>query len=596
MKTKLLFLFTFFLFVGNIYSQFSSDYPDLRLDGFNCTANNVSVENVYLSAEVNGIPLENFVPTCTPGVDKYNVTIWMNYTQNQANDVSTTRLFATLSIGGVSTEINKYIGTLPSTKNKPAGKIQITTIPIEWTCGQSLSFTNILVVWEAKNIVDGTTPYTASNYTKSQCEFGQSTIFGAPLAVQFTYKACKVGINNTVNFTSTTNGGTAPYTYAWDFDNNGITDSSLANPTYIYTTSNNTAKLKVTDFKGVSNTYSVIINTPLELTLTGSSTNTSCNGGNTGSVSVTATGGTGTYTYSWKNASNTVVGTTSTVSNLAAGTYTVTVTDTNSCTSTTNVIVSPSSIPTAPTSGGNQIVCATSPIQTLTATATSTGTITWYTDSTGGTAVANPTLNTVGTVTYYAQASNGTCSSTTRTPVTLTINPLPTINITGTLTACLTTTLTANTNAVSPSYVWYKNDAIINGQTTNTLVVTTNGDYKVKVKNGITLCEQTSAPSTVSVEDKTAPVKPTLVDVTINGCSGTPVAPTTTDACAGTITGTTTTVFPISTQGTTVVTWTFNDGNGNTETATQNVIVDDVTKPAKPILADVNGECSATAT
>ena len=33
--------------------------------------------------------------------------------------------------------------------------------------------------------------------------------------------------------------------------------------------------------------------------------------------------------------------------------------------------------------------------------------------------------------------------------------------------------------------------------------------------------------------------------------------------------------------------WAFDDGNGNTTTATQNVIVDDITAPVTPVLADV---------
>ena len=100
----------------------------------------------------------------------------------------------------------------------------------------------------------------------------------------------------------------------------------------------------------------------------------------------------------------------------------------------------------------------------------------------------------------------------------------------------------------------------------------------------------------VTVVDNLPPVTPTLSDINVGECSGTPTAPTTTDNCAATITGTTTTVFPITTQGTTVVTWTFDDGNGNSTTADQNVIVDDVTDPVTPALADVTGECDATAT
>uniref|UniRef100_UPI0037519831 Ig-like domain-containing protein n=1 Tax=Flavobacterium sp. TaxID=239 RepID=UPI0037519831 len=100
----------------------------------------------------------------------------------------------------------------------------------------------------------------------------------------------------------------------------------------------------------------------------------------------------------------------------------------------------------------------------------------------------------------------------------------------------------------------------------------------------------------ITKKDTTNPVTPTLVDVTVGECSGTSVAPTTTDLCSGTITGTTSTVFPITTQGTTVVTWTFIDCSGNSTTANQNVIVDDITKPVKPTIADATGECSATAT
>ena len=51
-----------------------------------------------------------------------------------------------------------------------------------------------------------------------------------------------------------------------------------------------------------------------------------------------------------------------------------------------------------------------------------------------------------------------------------------------------------------------------------------------------------------------------------------------------------------SAQGTYLVHWTFDDGNGNTSTATQNVIVKDTQAPVVPVLADVTGECGATVT
>lgn len=60
-------------------------------------------------------------------------------------------------------------------------------------------------------------------------------------------------------------------------------------------------------------------------------------------------------------------------------------------------------------------------------------------------------------------------------------------------------------------------------------------------------------------------------------CEATPTAPTATDACVGIITATTTTSFPITTLGTTVVTWTYDDGHGNIVTQDQNIIVTNIT-------------------
>ncbi|MFV8360362.1 M14 family zinc carboxypeptidase [Flavobacterium sp. LS1P3] len=97
----------------------------------------------------------------------------------------------------------------------------------------------------------------------------------------------------------------------------------------------------------------------------------------------------------------------------------------------------------------------------------------------------------------------------------------------------------------------------------------------------------------VTINDATPPATPTLANVTAQ-CSVTPAPPTTTDLCAGTITGTTSTPFPITTQGTTVVTWSFNDGNGNIVTADQNIIIDDTVAPVTPTLADITGKCSVT--
>ncbi len=97
--------------------------------------------------------------------------------------------------------------------------------------------------------------------------------------------------------------------------------------------------------------------------------------------------------------------------------------------------------------------------------------------------------------------------------------------------------------------------------------------------------------------DVTAPVADvaSLLDAT-GECSASVTAPTATDNCAGTITATTTDPLNYNTQGTFTINWTYDDGNGNTSTQTQNVVIDDITAPVADIetLADVTAECVVT--
>ncbi len=79
----------------------------------------------------------------------------------------------------------------------------------------------------------------------------------------------------------------------------------------------------------------------------------------------------------------------------------------------------------------------------------------------------------------------------------------------------------------------------------------------------------------VTVIDTISPVLPGLADVT-GDCSATAIIATTTDNCSGTITGTTTDPLIYSAQGNYTINWTFDDGNGNTSTQTQNVIVNGI--------------------
>ena len=132
----------------------------------------------------------------------------------------------------------------------------------------------------------------------------------------------------------------------------------------------------------------------------------------------------------------------------------------------------------------------------------------------------------------------------------------------------------------------------ITGTTTDPLTRTTQGTFIVTWKFDDRHGNVAYQTQKIVVKDATPPVKPILADVTGQCSAAITAAPTTTDNCAGTITGTTTDSLTRTTQGISVVTWTFADGNGNSSTATQNIVVKDTTAPVKPVLADVIGTCS----
>ncbi len=137
--------------------------------------------------------------------------------------------------------------------------------------------------------------------------------------------SCNGGSNGSIDVTVT--GGTAPYTYDWGVGQPTTEDrTGLAAGTYTVT---------VTDAVNATTTVSATITQPTALALNTTQINVSCNGGSNGSIDLTVAGGTAPYTYDWG------VGqpTTEDRSGLAAGTYSVTVTDGNNCVATTSATI-----------------------------------------------------------------------------------------------------------------------------------------------------------------------------------------------------------------------------------------------------------------
>ena len=120
--------------------------------------------------------------------------------------------------------------------------------------------------------------------------------------------------------------GMAPYTYQWSNNATTQTITNLAVGTYT---------ALVTDANGCQATVSAVVTNPNAPTVAFTAlTNVSCNGGSDGSLTVTPSGGTAPYTYVWSNQA-----TTQTITNLTAGTYSVTVTDNNGCSTSETISI-----------------------------------------------------------------------------------------------------------------------------------------------------------------------------------------------------------------------------------------------------------------
>jgi len=114
-------------------------------------------------------------------------------------------------------------------------------------------------------------------------------------------------------------GGTTPYNYSWS---NGQTSASIngVSSGIYYVTLTDDNLCEVVDTANISS-----INGP---SLSASITNVACFGGSSGAVNLTVTGGSVPYTYNWSSGD-----TVQDLTQLTAGSYSVTVEDDNGCTS-----------------------------------------------------------------------------------------------------------------------------------------------------------------------------------------------------------------------------------------------------------------------
>jgi hypothetical protein len=167
--------------------------------------------------------------------------------------------------------------------------------------------------------------------------------------------SCNGGTNGKGYITA--NGGTAPYQYLWSNTATTDTINGLVAGKYYVT---------ITDHNLCTKIDSITITQPTAVTASVSATSTICSGTTTG-VNLTAGGGTAPLAFLWSN--NAI---TEDLTNVGAGTYTVTVTDALGCQATADTTISNYAIPTITTDEVPQICLST--LDTVTASSTHTGT------------------------------------------------------------------------------------------------------------------------------------------------------------------------------------------------------------------------------
>ncbi len=408
----------------------------------NCTA--VTVANVT-QPDTIGAQITQTNVTC-PGFSNGVASVIATggnggYTYNWlTSPAQTTATVSGLSAGSIILQISDSQGcsrNFTVTITQPAS-IAVTVTKNDVTCNGANNGTatatatggtgNFTYTWSTTPAQNGATAsglgagtYTVTATDANGCTSTQSVTITEPTALAASATATAVSCFNgaTGSATASATGGNGPYTYAWSTSpiQNGATASNLRAGSFTVT---------VTDASGCTATATAAVTQPTLISVTTSTTPVNCAGGNDGTATASATGGTGPYTYQWTSGSG------ATISNLAGGTYTVTVTDDNGCTVTGVATVAnasgfSASLNTTPTtcqgtSTGTATVNVTGGVAPFTyawsasgSGASSTGlpagtyTVT-VTDASGCEAIATGTVGAASGITINATPTGATCN------------------------------------------------------------------------------------------------------------------------------------------------------------------------------------------
>lgn len=253
-------------------------------------------------------------------------------------------LGAMMSQLGIPNFLTNYLRTPPNIQSTLVANTNCLTANFTYTvtapggCSPSGAITSVL--WNfgdpgsgpnntstqtsPQHIFSGSGTYSITLITNHACysDTSHASITVTACGVTASIQSAAICSGGCTNVQITQSGGTGPFTYTWspNIGNGPGPYSVCPTVTTVYSCT-------VTDASATQSvaTATVTVNPPV--TLSPTSIAPTCNGGNNGSATVNP-GGTGPFTYSWNS---TPVQNTQTATNLAAGSYNVTVTDANGC-------------------------------------------------------------------------------------------------------------------------------------------------------------------------------------------------------------------------------------------------------------------------
>lgn len=227
------------------------------------------------------------------------------------------------------------------------------------------------------------------------------------------------------------------------------------------------------------------------LSASATTTNIDCNGANSGSATTNVLGGVSPLTYAWSNGA-----TTPSVSNLPAGTYTVTITDANGCTVTQTVIITEASALNPLISTTNNL-CAGENNGSIDLTVAGGTPPYMYSWSNGSTSEDISNL-VAGVYTITVIDASGCTASTTvniTEPTAVSVTTSSTDEMMG-----MDGTATVTVSGGTPSYMYYW---MPGGQTTSSISGLASGTYTVMVMdaNGCGDTLEVAVGSQVSLDE-----------------------------------------------------------------------------------------------